>query len=363
VEIVDVNPTTLPDPAFWRGKRVLVTGHTGFKGAWLAYWLRRMGAQVTGLALAPRGAPNLHDLLGQTSARDHHVCDIRDGRATEAVTAAARPEIVFHLAAQALVRQGYIEPLETFAVNVQGTANLLEAVRRTGGVRAVVVITTDKVYRNLEQPFPYRETDALGGHDPYSASKAAAEIIVSSYRDSFLSASSVSVASARAGNVIGGGDWSDHRLIPDAVRAWSANGPLSIRRPQAVRPWQHVLEPLAGYLRLAESLWQSPAHAGAYNFGPETHEAATVERVIRLARDAYGRGEIIWGDGSEGPHEAGWLALEITKARNDLGVRPRWPLTEGVRRTMNWYRQLAQGIRAEVLCDADIDAFEATSAD
>lgn len=347
-----------PDAAFWRGKRVLVTGHTGFKGAWLAYWLRRMGASVTGLALAPQRAPNLHDLLGAGAAAGHRVCDIRDAAATAAVTATARPEIVFHLAAQALVRHGYREPLETFHINVQGTANVLEAVRLAGSARAVVVVTTDKVYSNLEQPFPYRESDALGGHDPYSASKAAAEIIVASYREAFLSELGVAVASARAGNVIGGGDWSDDRLIPDAVRAWTAGQPLAIRRPNAVRPWQHVLEPLAGYLRLAEHLWRDPAHAGAYNFGPDTHEAATVEHVIRLARETYGSGAIAWGDGTEGPHEAGWLALEVAKARNVLGVRPRWPLAEGVLRTMDWYRQLATGASAAALCGADIDAFE-----
>jgi CDP-glucose 4,6-dehydratase len=349
-----------PDAAFWRGKRVLVTGHTGFKGAWLACWLRRQGARVTGLSLASQTTPSLHALLGAAASGGHHVGDIRDAEATAALVKSTQPEVVFHLAAQALVRQGYREPLETFATNAQGTANVLEAVRRAGSVRAVVVVTTDKVYRNLEQPFPYRESDALGGHDPYSASKAAAEIVVASYRDSFLAELGIAVASARAGNVIGGGDWSDDRLIPDAVRAWGAGQPLTIRRPRAVRPWQHVLEPLAGYLRLAECLWQDASHAGAYNFGPETHEAATVEHVIGLAREAFGRGEVAWGDGTEGPHEAGWLALEVAKARNELGVRPRWPLAVGVRRTIDWYRRLAEGASADALCAADIDAFEST---
>ncbi len=360
MEVLGMTTAAGPDAAFWRDKRVLVTGHTGFKGAWLGFWLRRLGAQVTGIALEPVGTPTLHALLGSDASAGHHACDIRDAAATAAITARARPEIVFHLAAQALVRQGYREPLQTYATNVQGTANVLEAVRHAGSVRAVVVVTTDKVYRNLEQPFPYRETDALGGHDPYSASKAAAEIVVASYRDSFLAALGIAVASARAGNVIGGGDWSDDRLIPDAVRAWSTGQALSIRRPRAVRPWQHVLEPLAGYLRLAECLWADPKHASAFNFGPETHEAATVQHVIDLARSAFGRGEVAWGDGTEGPHEAGWLALEVARARHALGVQPRWPLVTGVQRTMGWYRELAAGARADALCSADVDAFEAT---
>lgn len=354
--------TANPDPAFWRGRRVLVTGHTGFKGAWLAFWLRRLGAEVSGLSLAPATTPSLHALLGGDALPGHHLVDIRDAAATAAVVARERPEVVLHLAAQALVRQGYRDPLGTFAANVQGTAHVLEAIRLAGGVRAAVVITTDKVYRNLEHAYPYRESDALGGHDPYSASKAAAEIVIASYRDAYLAAAGVAVASARAGNVIGGGDWSDDRLIPDAVRAWGAGRTLSIRRPQAVRPWQHVLEPLAGYLRLAERLWHGgQAHAAAFNFGPETHEAATVERVVGLAREAFGRGDVAWGDGTEGPHEAGWLALEIARARTELGVQPRWPLEEGVRRTMDWYRRLAAGESAAALCNADLDAFEAAA--
>ena len=289
-----------------------------------------MGARVTGLALAPRQTPNLHVLLGAPATEGHHVCDIRDAGATLVVINAARPEVVFHLAAQALVRQGYIEPLETFAANVQGTANVLEAVRQTGGVRAVVVITTDKVYRNLEQPFPYRETDALGGHDPYSASKAAAEIVVSSYRDSFLSNLGVAVASARAGNVIGGGDWSE--FPPDtrrcsrverrsaafdpatagcasvAARARTARRLPSPRREPVARPRaRRRLQFRSGDPRIGDGRARDPA------------------RPRRLRSE----GEIAWGDGTEGPHEAGWLALEITKARNDLGVRPRWPLVRG----------------------------------
>ncbi|EGV20699.1 CDP-glucose 4,6-dehydratase [Thiocapsa marina 5811] len=351
-----------PDPAFWRDKRVLLTGHTGFKGAWLALWLSRLGARVTGVALSPVTTPSLFDLADIGSLVDSHTIDIRDATALGHCVNTADPEIVFHLAAQALVRASYRDPLGTFSTNVQGTANLLDALRPLSQVRVVVAITTDKVYRNLEHAFPYRETDALGGHDPYSASKAAAELVIASYRDAFLAEQCVAIASARAGNVIGGGDWSEDRLIPDAIRAWSTDQPLIIRRPQSTRPWQHVLEPLAAYLRLAEQLWQQPTLAGAYNFGPQTHEAATVREVIELAQSAYGCGAVHWGDGTEGPHEAGWLALEIAKSRTLLGVDPRWSLAQSVEHTLSWYRRQAQGESARELCDADITAFTAESA-
>jgi CDP-glucose 4,6-dehydratase len=215
------------------------------------------------------------------------------------------------------------------------------------------------VYHNNEWFWPYREDDALGGHDPYSASKAASEIVIASYRDAFLAEQGVAVASARAGNVIGGGDWSEDRLIPDAVRAWQAGISLEIRCPEAIRPWQHVLEPLSGYMLLAQKLWEQPSLAGAYNFGPETSEAATVHKVIKLARTAYGHGEVVCGDSGGGPHEAGCLKLDITKSRTMLGITPRWKLTESVERTMNWYRQLAAGENARTLCLADIADFEA----
>lgn len=343
---------------FWRNRRVLVTGHTGFKGSWLALWLERLGAHVSGLALPPPTEPNLFTLATVGETVESHVQDIRDPTATAARIRAIAPEVVFHLAAQPLVRASYREPLATYATNVMGTAHVLEALRGVESVRVAVMVTTDKVYRNLEQPYPYREDDALGGHDPYSASKAACEFVIASYREAFLREQGVAVASARAGNVIGGGDWSEDRLIPDAVRAWQAKQPLVVRRPQAVRPWQHVLEPLAGYLRLAQHLWFNPQDAGAFNFGPLTHEAATVRQVIERCRDGYGSGEVVWGNGCEGPHEAGLLMLEITKACGTLGWFPRWTLDESVARTMHWYRSYASGADARALCLADIRAYE-----
>lgn len=359
---VNESVSTNPDPAFWRGRRVLLTGHTGFKGSWLALWLRRLGARVTGIALPPTGTPNLYTLARVGALCDSHFIDIRDARAVADRVRRSEPEIVFHLAAQALVRAGYEDPLATYASNVMGTAHVLDALRGLDSVRAAVMVTTDKVYRNLEQVYPYREGDALGGHDPYSASKAASELVIASYRDAWLSDQGVAVASARAGNVIGGGDWAADRLIPDAVRAWQAGQPLLIRRPQAIRPWQHVLEPVGAYLRLAEALHAQPVLAGAYNFGPYTHEAATVHQVIEQARQAYGRGDTQWGDGTEGPHEAGWLALETVLARTVLGVRPRWGLDASIDRTMTWYRSQHEGADARVLCEADIQAFEAAGA-
>jgi len=348
--------------AFWRGKRVLVTGHTGFKGGWLVLWLRQLGASVCGIALPPTTSPNLFELARVAQGIDSHFCDIRDAQHLATLVRAYQPEVAFHLAAQPLVRASYRDPLATFSSNIMGTAHVLDALRGLDSVRVALMVTTDKVYRNLEQQYPYREDDALGGHDPYSASKAASEIVIASYRDAFLKDQGVAVASARAGNVIGGGDWSDDRLIPDAVRAWQADEILEVRRPQAVRPWQHVLEPLHGYLNLAEKLWHYPELAGAYNFGPHTHEAATVREVVELARQVYGKGEIRYGDGSSGPHEAGWLALETAKARVALGMQPRWGLVETVTRTMSWYQAQHAGTDARELCLAEIAQYESREA-
>ena len=349
----------VPAADFWRGKRVLLTGHTGFKGGWLALWLQGLGAHVTGIALPPDSTPNLFQLARVGDGMEGRFADIRDAASLSAIIRPARPEIVLHLAAQPLVRASYREPLETFATNVMGTAHVLDALRGVDSLRVAVMVTTDKVYQNREWPYPYRESDALGGHDPYSASKAASEIVIACYRDAFLATQGVAVASARAGNVIGGGDWSQDRLIPDAVRAWQSGQVLAIRRPQSIRPWQHVLEPLAGYLTLARKLWDEPALAGAYNFGPQSGEAATVRDVVELARSAYGGGEVHFGDDSAGPHEAGWLALETAKARNALGLVPKWALAEAVNRTMAWYRAQQQGADVRRLCEAEIASYEA----
>jgi CDP-glucose 4,6-dehydratase len=351
------------DTCFWRGRRVLLTGHSGFKGAWLAVWLARLGAQVTGVALRPESSPSLFELAAiERLVASSHFLDIRDSASLTALVRTSQPDVVLHLAAQALVRRSYEAPVETFATNVLGTVHLLEALRQTDSVRAAVLVTTDKVYANREWAWPYRESDALGGHDPYSARKAACEIVIDSYRKAFLGRSGVRIASARAGNVIGGGDWSHDRLLPDAVRAWQSGGTLDIRRPGAVRPWQHVLEPLCAYLVLAQALFRGQAPEEAYNFGPGSDEAAPVRKVIELAQAAWGgRAPVNWGSGDEGPHEAGLLALEVAKARRVLGVTPRWTLERAVQRTMAWYRGLAQGQPAMSLCHADIDAFEAAA--
>jgi CDP-glucose 4,6-dehydratase len=355
----DLELTGAVNTAFWRRKRVLLTGHTGFKGAWLTLWLNRLGAEVTGISLPPLTTPNLFTDANIAALCDSYFCDIRDGGALGELMRAAQPEIVFHLAAQPLVRASYREPRVTIETNVMGTTHVLEALRELGSARVAVMVTTDKVYRDMQSPEPYREDDPLGGHDPYSASKAASEIVIASYRQSFLSAQGVALASARAGNVIGGGDWSEDRLIPDAVRAWQAGQTLDVRRPQAVRPWQHVLEPLAGYLTLVQQLWERPALAGAYNFGPDAGGAVAVRDLVELARAAYGEGEVHYGAGEEGPHEAAWLALEAAKAESVLGVSPRWTLVEAVKRTLGWYRAHVEGGDARQLCENDMSDFEA----
>ena len=345
-------------PGFWSGKRVLITGHTGFKGGWLAIWLQRLGADVTGIALPPNTTPSLFELARVAQGMQSHICDIRDAAALAEVLIAAQPEVVFHLAAQPIVRASYREPLSTFSTNIMGTAHVLDALRGQAYARVAVMVTTDKVYRDQEHHLPYREDDTLGGHDPYSASKAASEIVIASYRDAYLKEQGLATASARAGNVIGGGDWSEDRLIPDAVRAWSKGQPLVIRSPKSTRPWQHVLEPLAGYLSLAQKLWEQPELAGAYNFGPHTHEAGTVETIANLAVSAYGAGFIHKDNGEASLHEAAWLALEIAKSRMVLGFNPKWQLSESVQRTLLWYKKQYQGVDARRLCEADIADYE-----
>lgn len=344
-----------PDPNFWRGKRVLLTGHTGFKGAWLAYWLQQLGAQVTGLALSPSTLPNLFDALDTAKRLDSQIGDIRDADLLRRLVRTSQPEIVLHLAAQALVRASYQDPLGTFASNFMGTANLLDAIRGVSSVRVALLVTTDKVYRNHESMAPYPETAELGGYDPYSASKAASEIMIASYRAAFFAEQGVKVCVARAGNVIGGGDWSQDRLLPDAVRAWQNGGALHIRRPDAVRPWQHVLEPLFAYLVLAQRAYHDASLAQAWNFGPDG--AASVREVVELACLAYGQGSVAFANQIDGPHEAGLLALDVSKAAQQLHIRPRWQLVTAIQRSMQWYRHFHAGVPAAELCATDLQDY------
>lgn len=329
------------DTAFWKGRRVLLTGHTGFKGAWLAHWLARMNAQVSGIALEP-ATPSLFQLLDLEHRMQSVTHDIRDGAFVDGLIAELQPEIVFHLAAQSLVRKGYETPVATYETNVMGTVHLLDAVRRAPQVRAVVVVTSDKCYANHEWPWPYRETDSLGGADPYSSSKAAAEIVTQAYRDSFFR-DGAAIATARAGNVIGGGDWSADRLVPDIVAAIIEKRGVQLRNPHAIRPWQHVLEPLSGYLLLAQRLVENRAHAQAWNFGPEGPQTHTVAQLAeQLTRELDGSGS--WSpQPGDHPHETHVLRVDASKARYELGWRARLHETEAISWTAQWYNDWRAG--------------------
>jgi CDP-glucose 4,6-dehydratase len=332
------------------GKRVLITGHTGFKGGWLTYWLASIGAQVSGYAQAPDTTPAIFDVLRLADICEHHLGDIRDREKVESIVASTRPDFIFHMAAQPLVRRSYLEPLETIETNVLGTANLLEAVRRTGQPCVVVVVTSDKCYENREGSFAFRETDPLGGYDIYSMSKAAAELVVRSYRNSFFPVASIDrhgvrIATARAGNVIGGGDWAADRIVPDCIRSLGRGEPIAVRNPLAIRPWQHVLEPLSGYLALARALAGEHAerYCDAWNLGPVSFEARTVKDLVTEVINAWGSGD--WEDVSDSsaPHESSTLRLSIDKAVSELHWKPRWSFEESCRRTVSWYRAHSEG--------------------
>jgi CDP-glucose 4,6-dehydratase len=331
------------DHSFWKGKRVFLTGHTGFKGGWLSLWLSSMGAKVTGYALAPNTNPNFFEVAKVAEDLEHsHIADIRDLERLQKAMADAKPEIVIHMAAQPLVRYSYVNPVETYATNVMGTVHVLESIRNIDSVRSAVIVTTDKCYENKEWAWGYRENEPMGGYDPYSNSKGCAELVTSAYRQSYFSPEKypkhqVAIASARAGNVIGGGDWSEDRLIPDAIKAFEVNETVIIRNPLATRPWQHVLEPLSGYLVLAQALYKEGAKFdGGWNFGPRDDDARSVQEVINLLIKNWGSVASWTQDQSEQPHEAHSLKLDCSKARQYLNWTPRWSLEQAIENIIEW---------------------------
>jgi CDP-glucose 4,6-dehydratase len=351
---------------FWKRKKVFITGHTGFKGSWLSLWLNELGAEVTGYALNPPTSPSLFVLSRLGTLLRSNIADIRDSDSLSRALDQSRAEVVFHLAAQSLVRESYRNPVETYQTNVMGTVNLLEAIRSVESVRAVVVVSSDKCYENQEGARGYRETDPLGGYDPYSSSKACTELITSAYRNSFFPPSGyerhgVAVASARAGNVVGGGDWGEDRLLPDCFRAFQDKRPVRLRNPGAIRPWQFVLEPLHGYLQLASQLWHGRLEfAESWNFGPDEQDFKTVEWVTRKVCQLWGEGARYEIDASRQPHETGYLRLNCSKARSRLGWLPCWGLERALESTVEWFLAHGRSEPALDVCRRQIAAFQQT---
>lgn len=348
--------------ACWRDRRVFVTGHTGFMGGWLCTYLMTLGAEVHGYALMPPTKPSFFDAtqLGDRLSGST-IGDVRDAGALDAAVQAARPEIIFHLAAQPLVRAAHADPTETFSTNVLGTVNLLEAARRLPEISAILVVTTDKVYQNNNWHWPYRESDALGGKEPYSASKAATEVVVAAYRDSYFAGRAVGVATIRAGNIIGGGDWAANRLVPDAIRSFAEARPLVLRHPNATRPWQHVLDPLPGYLTLAERLAERPdAFSCGWNFGPSIEDCRPVEEVAARLASAWGDGASVEVEPADGIFEEKFLALDSNKAAAELGWSARWRLAMAIDMAAHWYKAHAQGADLWTLTQQQVAAFNAS---
>jgi len=353
-------PRATVDPGFWAGRRVLLTGHSGFKGAWLALWLQSLGAHVTGFSSGLPTHPSLHELARVGEGMECIDGDVCDPEAVAAAVAASKPEVVVHMAAQALVRRAFDQPRETYATNVMGTVNLLDGVRRApDGVRAVVIVTTDKCYENREWEWGYREDEPMGGHDPYASSKGCAELVTSAYRSSFFSdPAGPRVASARAGNVIGGGDWGADRLVPDIMRAALAGEPVRVRNPNSIRPWQHVLNPLSGYLVLAQALCESPEHATGWNFGPADEDARPVGWMVERMAELWPE-ELRWAlDEGPHPHEARYLKLDSSRARGRLGWRPPVALEEALASIVDWYQALRDGADMRAVTLGQIEAFQ-----
>jgi CDP-glucose 4,6-dehydratase len=348
-----------PNPDFWQGKRVLLTGHTGFKGSWLSLWLQSMGAVVRGISLDPPTTPALFNVAQVAACMDHKVADIRDFEAIKPLVQSFKPEIVIHMAAQPLVLLSYQQPIETYATNVMGTLHVLEAARHAGSVRAIVNITTDKCYDNKEWAWGYREDEPMGGHDPYSSSKGCVELLSSAYRKSFLIDAGIAMATARAGNVIGGGDWALDRLVPDILKALEQQQPVQIRNPHAIRPWQHVLEPLSGYLVLAERLFEhGHEDAEGWNFGPRDEDAQPVQWIVERLCHAWGDGATWAIQPGDHPHEARYLKLDISKARQRLQWAPRWSLQTALGHITNWHQAWLEGQDMHALCLQQIHQYQ-----